>query len=238
MSFTTLTVPPSITASDASDITTDSANLNSDLATLGTASSVDVSFEWGIVSGGPYPNQTVSQTKATAGIGSIDLSGLTPGTTYYFRAKAVGHGTSYGSEGSFTTLTTPPSVTNSTSAATDVTIHSATLSGDLTSLGTASAGKVSFEWGTTPGGPYPNETDSQILTDTGFFSAGLTGLEPNTTYYFRIKADGGTHGSTYGDEGSLTTPAEPFNRLLLWSVIGGVVVLGLIIFLVRRRQAR
>jgi len=100
--FTVLT-PPTVTTNDASNIGVNSARLNGNLDDLGTAASVDVSFEWGETSGGPYPNETTPQAMSTTGVFSFDLSSLTANTTYYFRAKAVGDGTSYGTEKSFTT---------------------------------------------------------------------------------------------------------------------------------------
>ena len=66
----------------------------------------------------------------------------------------MGHGTVYGEERSFTTLT-PPAVT--TNVPTNITTTSARLNGDLTTLGTAGSVTVSFEWGTSSGS-YPNET--------------------------------------------------------------------------------
>jgi len=93
-----------ITTNDASNMTINSARLNGNLDDLGTVSSVDVSFEWGQTSGGPYPNETTPQAMNTAGAFSFDLSSLAAGTTYYFRAKAVGDSTSYGDESSFCTL--------------------------------------------------------------------------------------------------------------------------------------
>ena len=177
-SFTTLT-PPAVTTNAATSITTISARLNGDLTSLGTAGSVTVSFVWG-TSSGSYPNETSGAARTVIGTFYSDLGSLTPGTTYYYRAKAVGDSTVYGAERSFTTLT-PPAVT--TNAASSITTISGRLNGDLTTLGTASSVTVSFEWGTTSGS-YSNATTGQAMTSTGAFyltwAASLT-APPTTT---------------------------------------------------------
>jgi hypothetical protein len=198
-SFTTLTLP-TVTTSEASNIGIDTARLSGSLDDLGTATSVNVSFEWGVTPGGPYANETTPETVNVIGTYSFDLPSLTENTTYYFRAKAVGLGTSYGGEKSFTTLTSPTVTTNDASA---IGINSARLNGTLDDLGTASSANVSFEWGVTPGGPYPNATTQEATNVTGTFSFDLSSLTPSTTYYFRAKAEG--HGSSYGTEKSFTT---------------------------------
>ncbi len=105
------TTAPTVTTGDATDTTTDSARLNGNLDDLGTAITVDVSFEWGTTSGAPYDNETPSQALTAPGAFDFDLTGLDPGKTYYFRAKADGgdHGTGYGAEKTFATEVTPPS---------------------------------------------------------------------------------------------------------------------------------
>jgi hypothetical protein len=206
VSFATSTVPPSVTTNAASLVTITSATLNGNLAAMGTASSVTVSFAWGTAAGGPYTNPvTVSPDMTAAGAFSAPLSGLAPGTTYYYIARAVGDGSVDGAQMSFTTSTTLPTVT--TSAASLVTTASATLNSSLTARGTASSVIVSFEWGTTAGGPYTNVTDNQTMTSTGAFTANLTGLTAGTTYYCKAKAVG--HGTAFGDEVSFTTSTTP-----------------------------
>ena len=71
-------------------------------------------------------------------------------------ADGGNYGISYGEQKSFTTSKIPPSVI--TDNATNITAAAATLNGDLSSLGTAGTVNVSFNWGTTHGGPYPNST--------------------------------------------------------------------------------
>ena len=97
---------PTVTTNYATDVGTTGARLNGNLDSLGTASSVDVRFQWG-TSSGDYPNETASQPMDATGAFNFDLLSLNPGTTYYFRGKAVGDGTSYGDEKSFTTVSPP-----------------------------------------------------------------------------------------------------------------------------------
>ena len=82
---------------------------------------------------------------------------------------------------------TPPQVT--TNPATDISQTSATLNGTLNSMGNADSCLVWFEWGTTPS--YGNSTSVQTMTSTGSFSANISGLSPNTTYYFEAYAKNG-----------------------------------------------
>jgi len=80
-----------------------------------------------------------------------------------------------------------PSVT--TGNAVSVTKNSAVINGTLNSLGNTDSCLVWFEWGTTPS--YGNITSYQTMTAPGAFSAVLTGLDPNTNYYFQAKAKNG-----------------------------------------------
>jgi len=101
--FTTEKVPPTVTTDEATDITTNSATLNSSLDSLGDYSSVDVLFEWG-TSPGVYTDETTPQEMTSTGPFSDGIDGLSSNTTYYFRIKATGSITVYGDELSFTTL--------------------------------------------------------------------------------------------------------------------------------------
>ena len=205
MNFTTSYISPSVTTNPAGSVTASSAVLNGYLGSLGTSSMVNISYQWGTTQGGPYPNSTQGTTLDAPGPFQAPLSNLGTGTTYYYRAKA-GSGanwTNYGAEVSFTTLRVSPLV--ATGNASTVTSNSAMLNGSLANMGAASTVNVSYQWGTTQGGPYPNSTPAQAMTAAGPFSAGLTGLTAKTTYYFRAKADGSTSGTSFGTENSFTT---------------------------------
>lgn len=96
--------------------------------------------------------------------------------------------------------TPPPQVV--TNNATGIAANQATLNGDLTRRGETSPAYVSFEWGTSPH-CYPNETEPEARETAGAFSFDLTGLNPNTTYYYRAKAVG--NGTRYGCEKGFKT---------------------------------
>ena len=123
-----------------------------------------VSFEWGNTTS--YGNETPAQVLTVPGVFSGNITGLKPNTIYHFTAKAIGYGTSYGNDTTFTTRTLAPIVT--TNPADNITSNSATLNGNLTAMGIATSVTVSFEWGNTTS--YGNETPAEILTAPGVFS--------------------------------------------------------------------
>ncbi len=99
----------------------------------------------------------------------------------------------------------PPTV--NTVAASRVLGTMANLNGYLYSLGTGStSAQVSFEWG--PGTSYGQITAPRTMTATGAYSAGISGLQPETWYHFRAKVEG-TQGTTYGGDLSFKTTTAP-----------------------------
>jgi hypothetical protein len=89
-----------------------------------------------------------------------------------------------------------------TLSATNITINSATLNGQIN--GTETLTIRGFEWGTQSG----NYTDSWTESGTfppDTFSYNLTNLSRRTTYYFRAKAYSDATGWIYGNEVAFTT---------------------------------
>ncbi len=205
LTFTTLTTP-AVTTGAATGITSSGATLNGNLTSLGTAVTVDVSFEYGTTI--VYGSTTIAQAMIAAGPFTAGITGLSPGTLYHFRAKVDGglSGSSTGSDMTFTTIRDPPVV--STTPATGVTDTAATLNGNLTSLGTASPVNVTFEYGTTTSYE-KGSTPVQPMTATGVFTAPITGLNPGTLYHFRARADGLAHGAALGADITFTTLTTP-----------------------------
>jgi hypothetical protein len=137
---------------------------------------------------------------------SIPLTGLSPSTTYHYRAKSVAlvDSTEFiaiSQDYTFATLSTyvPPSVV--TVDASHVGQTSAVLWGMLTRMGTALSVQVYFEWGETT--DYGFETTHQILGFPWIFSATIASLTPGTTYHYRAVAVG--DGTAYGDDMAFTT---------------------------------
>jgi hypothetical protein len=169
-----------------------------------------VQFEWGTSSS--YGNSTSAQTigsGSTSTVFSQDLFGLTPNTTYHYRAVATNSiGTTVGTDIPFTTSTagasaTPP--TASTSLASSIGQTSSMLNGTATPNGSAT--NVFFQWGATTA--YGSVTPSQPVgngTSAVNASAVLDGLSPNTTYHYRLVAVNNV-ATTSGNDVSFATSA-------------------------------
>lgn len=208
-SFTSLAIPPTATTNAASATTGSGATLNGRVNANNT--STLVTFEWGRDPGGPYSESAAATPNPVTGTRdttvSAVLSGLSPNTTYHYRVVAVSSaGTAVGAEQSFTTATLMPIVT--TGAATGVGAGGATLRGTVNANNSTTT--AVFEWGTTAGGPYPNTLNPTPGTINGLTAqqvrASLTGLVPNTRYYFRLVATNAA-GTTRGGEQVFTTSA-------------------------------
>ena len=191
---------------EATDLLETSATLHGELQSL-QVPTAPVSFLWGTQPGGPY-SETPALIMASPGPFAHALTGLTGGTTYYFRAKA---GNIIGNEKAFLCPAAPPPPVKvapsvSTSPALNISSSSARIEGDLSDLGTAASVALSFLWGTTQGGPYQEVSVGQVSSGgTAFLD--LTGLTPASTYFFRIKAVG--DGTTLGDEARFDTLEVP-----------------------------
>ncbi len=190
-----------------------------------------VGFAWGTSSTLSTGVSTTSQS-GNFGSGSsftAAITGLAANTTYYYRAYAISSigegyggigggsggggygniGEGYGGVQSFTTgaAITSPSVT--TSAASAITTTAATLNGTISATGGSNATSTGFAWGTNSTLGSGTATTTQTGSfGTGAFTASLSGLTANTTYYDRAYATNSA-GVGYGGIEPFTTASLP-----------------------------
>jgi hypothetical protein len=131
------------------------------------------------------------------------IEGLKPETTYHYEVIAVNQaGSAISSDATFTTAgSTPPSV--ETGASGDVTQNAATIGGVLDTNGLPST--YGFEIGTTTDyGPATGLGSVGAGLAEAFVSLKLTGLQPGTTYHYRLTATN-VDGTSYGADQTFTT---------------------------------
>ena len=94
-----------------------------------------------------------------------------------------------------------------TSAASNVTFNSASVSGIISSDGGANISEKGICYSTTPN---PTISDTVVSSGSGLenFTAGLSSLSGNTTYYAKAYATN-LSGTAYGNEISFTTSQAP-----------------------------
>lgn len=200
--FTTLDFDlPEVTTNNVTDITQTSAKGGGEVNSDGGAAVTERGICW---SSGHNP--TINNNKALAGEGvgsfTCDITDLSAHTTYYVRAYAINSkGTAYGEEVSFNTSAILPTV--STGNITNITTTSATGSGNATSDGGSSITEHGLCWSTNHN-PTISGTHFAAGDGTGDFTATMTNLTANTTYYVRAYATNSV-GTAYGDEVEFST---------------------------------
>ena len=203
ITFQTLPVAvPTLVTTDASGITQTTVTSGGTIGNDGGA----IVTERGIVFGTSI-NPTISNTKVTSGSGtgsfSVNVTALTPNTTYYIRSYAINSaGTGYGNNITFqTTVPAVPSLT--TRELLNITNTTATGGGSITNDGGSSITAKGICWGISPN---PTTFDSKTTDGTGTttFTSFITGLSANVTYYVRAYATNST-GTGYGNQQSFTT---------------------------------
>ena len=203
---------PTVTTSAASSIDQTSATLNGTIVSNNNATTTTRGFVYA-ENAALTTNAVTTTENGTYDTGSFttDLSSLSCGSTYYFRAYATNsEGTGYGAVTSLTTdacdvLVSIPTVT--TSAASSIERTSATLNGTITATG----GDDSSERGFVYADDAALTTNAATTTENGTFGNGtfstsISSLTCNTDYYFRAFATNAS-GTGYGSVVSLTTSA-------------------------------
>lgn len=201
ISFKTLDGIAVLTSTAATTITAISATLGGNITNYGGATITERGVCWSAT-----PTPTVLNNKVTSGSYynpyTVTVTGLTNNTTYYYRAYVTNIvGTFYGNEVSFKTLN--GIATLNTTVASNITINSATIGGNITADGGATITERGICWSTTTN---PTITNYKTASGngTGTFTVSATGLKNKTTYYVRAYAINSI-GTSYGSEISFVT---------------------------------
>ena len=201
--FTTSKLAPTVTTTEVTSITSNSAitggNVTSDGGANVTARGVCY---------GTSQNPTISGLHTSDGNGtgtfSSTLTGLTANTTYYVRAYATNsEGISYGSQKTFTTQQTVTLPTVTTNNVTDITQTTAVSGGNVTSTGNGTVSTKGVCWSTSQN-PTISNSHTTDGAGTGSYTSSITSLFPNTTYYVRAYATNEA-GTNYGEQKTFTT---------------------------------
>ena len=157
--------------------------------------------------GGRTAIESLAGGHAPESVERVVLTGLRPGTTYHYRMVVTNaNATTYGPDEMFTTAAATPPVV-STGAASEVSATGATLSGVVgpQSLPTSYVFEVGTD--TSYGG-------ARLFGNAGSsggevaVSVGLQYLVPGTVYHYRLAATS-FDGTTFGQDGTFTTPGVP-----------------------------
>jgi len=199
--FTTTDTIPVVTTASVSNVSFTSATCGGNVISEGITSVTARGVCW---STSQNPTINDSLTVDSSGLGSFTSSiiGLQPETTYYVRAYASNSiSTSYGSQKTFTTHSTLPTV--STDVVWGIHFTGAICGGNVTFEGISSVTACGVCWSTSPN-PTTNDSFTVNHSGLGSFTSYITGLQPNTQYYIRAYATNSV-GTAYGTQRTFTT---------------------------------
>jgi len=215
LTFTTSPAAPLVSTLVASGVTATTATLNGAVNPNGAATRAY--FRYGSTTnyGSFSATNFLSATNVTLLLSNA-ISGLTPGTTYYYQFVCSNSvGTIFGVQRTLTTTTPlPPTVT--TLPASGVTATNATLNGTVNPNGAATI--AYFRYGLTTNYGSFSATNNLGATNATLSVSNLaSGLTPGATYHFQLVATNSV-GTTLGGDLALTTvlpPSYPYGKAVL-----------------------
>ena len=175
LSFTMLTLPPTVSTTPPSHITATTAQGGGNVSSDGGAS---VTVRGVCVSKDPNPTTADDHTTDGSGTGAFTsrLMWLTPGETYHVRAYATNKkGTAYGKDLTFTEGSLPPTV--STTPPSHITATTAESGGNVTDDGGATVTKRGVCWSLNAN-PTTDDDHTSDGIGTGTFTSDIKGLTP------------------------------------------------------------
>ncbi len=170
-------VAPTVTSSAATLVEETTASASGNITATGGENATSRGIQYDIDTGSPYASNVTESGSYGTGVFTENMTGLTKGELYYFRAFAANTGgTGYGSELTF--LTKPDPATSFTSTDNGTTW----ISLSWTNGTGMDYVEVRYNTGSAPSS---NTSGTLGYWNTGT-TANVTGLSPNVTYYFRI----------------------------------------------------
>jgi len=188
---------------DASSVLSSTITAGGNVTADGGASVTERGLCYGTTAGVTVESGTKVASGAGKGVFEVTLTGLKPGTTYYFVAYAVNSvGVGYGKEFSATTPNPMPA-TVQTEDVVDAVGTSAVCGGNVTDDGNSKVTARGVCWSKNKG-PTIADSKTEDGEGTGEFVSQITGLEQGVTYYVRAYATNDA-GTAYGSEKSFST---------------------------------
>jgi hypothetical protein len=204
--FTTSPTGPLVSTGATSELGQSSANVTGSVTPEGAETYYY--YQYGPTT--EYGQSTVPEgpgISVGAGLSAVPaparLVPLTPGVTYHYRLVAWNEaGTSYGQDETFTAIAgqSPLAVTGPASG---VAVSEATISGTIDPQGKETSYR--FEYGTDTG--YGTQAFGTVLPEQGVQTVALSlrGLDPGTTYHYRLVVSN-PGGTSEGADQTFTTP--------------------------------
>ncbi|HBB03175.1 MAG: hypothetical protein US89_C0008G0013 [Candidatus Peregrinibacteria bacterium GW2011_GWF2_38_29] len=196
--------PPQVVYMGPSNVMATSVDLTGTISSNGGSDITEIGFNYGLTTG--Y-GDNVSATAGAPYTGNFTLSitGLACNTTYHWQAYAVNSSvTGSSSDNTFTTGACVSTPTVLFGSVTDVTTTSATLNGNITSVGSSSVIERGFNYGlTTSYGTNVSLTAGAPYT-TGTYSSAISSLTCGTTYHYRSYAINSV-GTNYSADANFST---------------------------------
>lgn len=194
---------PTVTTTAASSISDVGASSGGNVTLDGGASVTGRGVCWA-TSANPTILDTCTSNGTGTGAFSSLLTGLSASTPYHYRAYATNSvGTAYGSDLTFSTITTP---TVTTTSATSITNTTAVSGGNVTSDGGGTVSARGVAWSLSSN-PTISDSHTSDGTGTGVYASSITGLSQGTLYHYRAYATD-LAGTAYGADQTFTTTSS------------------------------
>lgn len=215
-------VYPTVTTQANTNVSYTSLTANGNVTASGSTAIIERGFVYSHTNSTPTIADSKKIVAGTTGAYSASITGLTDNSIYYVRAYAANSdGVSYGTVVNSTTIQIILPVVV-TSGNTNIYFNNFTATGKITTLGNSTIVERGFVYGTSSN---PTKADNYVIisgVDTNNFTAEITGLTSNTTYYMRtyvIYNINSVTSTIYGNEVSSTTIDDTGSGYLLHKTI-------------------